>query len=435
MPPVSPVKILFVGDMHLGRRASRIPGQAWDLGGFGPQDINPLGAWRRVVQTAIDAKVQAVALAGDVVHQDDDLFEAKAHLEQGIRQLTAAGIDVVAVAGNHDTQVLPALAEVIDGLHLLGPDGTWSSFTVCENVRLTGWSFPARHHTTSPLQQTPPAPEAGVVTLGLLHADLNAVRSQYAPVAAAELNQIGYQGWVLGHIHAPDPVPSLAAAHQPFYLGSISGAIPTETGAHGPVLATVSTDGQVHWERRVLAPLRWEHREVPVDALACDSELKTNLLNHLMHFISELDLGTDWATQDARALGLRLTLTGTHTLADAILQTANEFASDELTTLVDNRVVFIEKISSAVTVPMDLETLAREADLPGLLAREILSLRNNDPASAPLLAQARLAAAQVVGPPGLEQQPWSDDELRTQLIQAGQRALNTLVNQTKGGVS
>ncbi len=435
MTRVSPTKILFVGDMHLGRRASRIPDNAWELGRFKPADLSPLGAWRRVVETAIEKQVQAVALAGDLVHQDDDLFEARAHLERGIRQLNEAGIEVVAVAGNHDTRVLPALAQVIEGLHLLGAGGTWSTFDVAEGVRLVGWSFPARHHTTSPLQQPAPRAEAGVVSLGLLHADRDVARSNYAPVTSAELDMAGYQGWALGHIHAPDPVPDAQAPRKPFYLGSTTGAIPTETGAHGPVLATIPAAGDVQWERLVLAPLRWEHLAVAVDDLADvddPAELGTHLRNHLLEQVSAFDPGPEWKTQNARALGLRLTLTGAHRQADALQRAAVAFTREELVTLVKGCVVFIEKITSEVTVPVDLETLARRNDPPGLVAREILALRNEDPATVPLLAQARLAVAQVAVPAGLEAEPWSDDDLRGHLIAAGQRALNALLQKDGG---
>jgi len=438
MPPESPVKILFVGDMHLGRLASRIPDNAWELGGFKAADIGPLGAWRRVVKAAIEAQVLAVALAGDVIHQDDDLFEAGGHLGNGIRTLNEAGIAVVAVAGNHDTQVLPVLAQVIEGLHLLGPGGTWSTYTVADGVRLAGWSFPARHHATSPLQPAPPPAEPGVVTLGLLHADLDVARSDYAPVASADLDLTGYQGWCLGHIHAPDPVPGAEAPRRPFYLGSISGAIATETGPHGPVLATISAAGTVAWERWVLAPLRWEHLAVAVDHLPQANDprqLGTDLLNHLLQQVSEYDPGGEWAQQEAHALGLRLTLTGTHPQAHALQRAAAGFAREDLVTLVDQRVVFIEKITSAVTVPVDLDAMASRDDPPGLVAREILALRAHDRDTAPLLAQAHLAVAEVAAPTGLGQQPWSDDELRAHLIQAGMRALNALLSQDGGPAS
>jgi len=77
MPSPSPVvKILFVGDMHLGRRASRIPDRALEMAQCSLAEIGPEGAWDRVVETAITQEVQAIAFAGDLVHRADDMFEA-----------------------------------------------------------------------------------------------------------------------------------------------------------------------------------------------------------------------------------------------------------------------------------------------------------------------------------------------------------------------
>ena len=46
-------------------------------------------------------------LAGDVVEQEDDFYEAYGDLRRGVDRLAAAGIPVLAVSGNHDVQVLP----------------------------------------------------------------------------------------------------------------------------------------------------------------------------------------------------------------------------------------------------------------------------------------------------------------------------------------
>ena len=67
MSPDSSVRILFVGDMHLGRLPSRIPDTALDQGGWSRREIGPAGAWRRIVDAALELEVDAVALAGDLV--------------------------------------------------------------------------------------------------------------------------------------------------------------------------------------------------------------------------------------------------------------------------------------------------------------------------------------------------------------------------------
>jgi DNA repair exonuclease SbcCD nuclease subunit len=184
MSPGSSVRILFVGDMHLGRLPSRVPPAALDKGGMNLRDIGPAGTWERIVDVAIEHEVDAVALAGDLVERDNAMFEAYGPLATGVRKLVEQDIVVAGVAGNHDTRVLPKLAAEIDGFHLLGTGGTWSMLPVSGDdglsINLVGWSFPYHHHTASPLKTAPPQPDG--ITFGLLHADLLDAGSRYAPV-------------------------------------------------------------------------------------------------------------------------------------------------------------------------------------------------------------------------------------------------------------
>ena len=187
-------RILFVGDMHLGTRLSRVPDTAGD-----PEGLGPGAAWLRACDAAVAHGVHAVALAGDVVNRRNELFEAQRPLDRGLKRLAAAGIPAVAVAGNHDTTTLPALARSDARLELLGTDGTWSAREVTgpggPTVRIVGWSFPREHWESSPLATPPPAAVPGRATFGLLHADLNVADSVYAPVSGTELRACGYEGW------------------------------------------------------------------------------------------------------------------------------------------------------------------------------------------------------------------------------------------------
>ena len=96
------MKILAVGDMHLGRRPARLPDQLAERA----HELGPASAWKRTVDAALDNKVHAVLLAGDVVENENDFFEAYRDLAGGVQRLTDEGIDVVGVAGNHDVKVL-----------------------------------------------------------------------------------------------------------------------------------------------------------------------------------------------------------------------------------------------------------------------------------------------------------------------------------------
>ncbi len=437
MTPLSPTKILFVGDMHLGRRASRVPDAVSSGGGPAIEELGPVAALKRAVQWACDEEVQAMAFAGDLVHAESNLFEARRQLEDCLKPLHAAGIVPVAVAGNHDTGIMPLLADTIAGLQLLGRDGTWSSCDVAPGVRIVGWSFPQSHHTESPLLQDPPAPVPGTITIGLLHADLDTSGSRYAPVTTSELLNVGYDGWALGHIHAPDPVPAPGATGRPFYLGSLGAVPPTETGAHGPVLMTVTPDGDIRWERRNIAPLRWEQLELAADDLPQDltaEEMVSALRKHLFAF-AEANVPPPAPDSPLLALGLRITLTGTHPAAHILPGALEKLQGQDMAWPVEGCWIFIDKLSAKVNAPLDLAALAQRQDPPGLLARRLVALEAHDPAVEPLVRQAKQRFDEIALPREYASEAATSQDARDYLIQSGRQALNALLAQNSEGVS
>ena len=184
-------RLLCVGDIHLGRRPSRIPADIEEYG-VNVADLTPIAAWKKVVEWAIDNDIDAVVLAGDVVEGLDDRFEAYGHLESGVRKLDNAGIGIVAVAGNHDVQALPRLADHIDQFKLLGRGGNWESVEIAGRaggrIRLLGWSFPEKHVGRNPLNDIMEDISVDVPTIGILHCDVDGGRSQYAPVPRAAVS-------------------------------------------------------------------------------------------------------------------------------------------------------------------------------------------------------------------------------------------------------
>ncbi len=75
------IRLLFIGDVHLGRRPDRMA-----VAGLDPRRLSPAVAWQRAVELAIQDKVAAVVLAGDLVDEERDRFEAYGYLERGVRR-------------------------------------------------------------------------------------------------------------------------------------------------------------------------------------------------------------------------------------------------------------------------------------------------------------------------------------------------------------
>ena len=125
------------------------------------------------------AKSTPLCWPADLVERSRDFFVAYGQLKSGLEKLAAAGIEAVAVAGNHDVHVLPRLAAELDHLHLLGAGGQWESRDLGD-ITLIGWSFPTAQVRSSPLDQFP-AGRPGKPRIGLLHCDRDQADSAYAP--------------------------------------------------------------------------------------------------------------------------------------------------------------------------------------------------------------------------------------------------------------
>jgi exonuclease SbcD len=221
-------RLLFIGDMHLGRTPSRLPDDLEELG-LRRSELGPAAAWRASIDHALSSEVDAVVLAGDVVEGIDDRFEAYRDLKAGALRLAAAGIPLIGVAGNHDVEALPRLARQIPAFRLLGAAGRWETVDVATHsgvpLRLLGWSFPAQRVERNPLDSLDleSARQRGVATLGVLHCDVDAGSSRYAPVSSRALAALPVDGFLLGHVHRPD---RLEGDRPQGYLGSLVGLDP-----------------------------------------------------------------------------------------------------------------------------------------------------------------------------------------------------------------
>ena len=430
------MKLLCVGDVHLGRRPSRLP-EELRTGGLGPA-----AAWRRAVDFAIEAAVDAVLLAGDVVEQEDDFYEAYGDLRRGVDRLAAAGVRVLAVSGNHDVQVLPRLADALAGaaagFRLVGRGGRWEILDVegrgGGRAHVLGWSFPERRVPTSPFATCPlPALEGRSGPLvGLLHCDRDAAGSPYAPVRSAELAGAPVDAWLLGHVHKPDP---LAPPRPSGYLGSLTGLDPGEPGRRGPWLLEW-TGREPAIEHLPLAPLRWEEVEVAVDGLEAAEDVHGLVT-------AALDALHDRLAAERfrpRAVGCRLRFTGRSAFPSSIGRELETGDPARLLHWREDTAYFVHDWRMAVLPRVDLRELARGADPPALLAARLLLLRGPDgeerralidDARRRLQAEARRRGPRFRALPGAADGPLAATRIADRLERAALRALDELLAQRR----
>lgn len=420
-----PLKLLAVGDIHLGRRPARLPDE---LAG-GARELGPAGAWRRLTERAVAEGVDAVALAGDVVERADDFYEAYRELRSGVEELAAAGIRVLGVAGNHDVHVLPRLADQLDDFELIGRDGVWESRTLeagGEQATIHGWSFREARVLSSPVADHEFRRGPGA-NLGLLHCDLDQRGSHHAPVMTSELCGTELDAWLLGHIHVPH---ALSPDNPVGYLGSVTGLDPGEPGDHGPWLVTVDGGRIRALEQWVLAPLRWEPLALDLTGQANAEDAHARLLDQLR----ERDRAFAEYTEVPKAVGLRLSLTGRTDLGGAVQE---QFEAERGRVLVEGEATgahwFIEKVRSVTEPEIPLHQLVERNDPPGLLAQRLLRLETPHTEEArKLIADGRKRLQQLRGESRwqpLELEAIDDNEVIDWLHHAGTRMLADMLAQ------
>ncbi len=419
-----PIRLLAIGDMHLGRQPSRLP----DALAKDADRLSPRGAWARAVQMAIEQQVDVVALAGDLVDQEDDLFEAYQPLEDGINQLVQAGIEVVGITGNHDVAVLPKLSRHLSAFKLLGANGQWETHTLekhGERVTIHGWSFPKAQVTESPLTGHAFQRSAGL-NVGLLHCDRDQTDSVYAPVSSTQLRSAGLDAWLLGHIHTPD---QLSPEQPSGYLGSLTGLHVGESGPRGPWLITIDQGSITEIKQCTLAPLVWWQVDLDLSEL-------TNPTDAFERFLSRIrDLNQMMTQYDhcPDALGLRVILTGESNHGQAVEARFKEQTDQNWATGGIGH-VFVESVRDATRPLVDLATLAEQSNHLGQLAKNLLLLetRSDDAQVQALIAEARarLATSRDDGRWHLlPRLGLSDEMIRDDLLQSGHRLLRALLGQ------
>jgi len=371
-----PVKILATGDLHIGRRSSRIP-----EGFNSPEGISCASMWAKLVDRAIEKEVDLVLLSGDIVDQDNCFHEAIGPLEEGLIKLHSHGIQTCATAGNHDAAVFPRLARLVEtgSFHLLGKNGTWESIEISRDgkplAQIHGWSFPSRHYKTSPLREYNLEPHPDLPTIGLLHADLDNPTSNYAPVSLDELQEKQVAIWVLGHQHIPHHEERAGRPHV-LYPGSPQAMHPRESGPHGPWILQLDGRDRVSATQLPLSSVRYDTCRVSAEGCGDGEEVFDALVQAAQDFNDTLQ-----TLQDPPRLALlRFIIEGRSELSQQLLSLP-EFAKAGSRPLCGRDTdIYAEKLLDATQPAFDLAQLAGQKDPVGAVAGLLLDLEAETPA-------------------------------------------------------
>ena len=430
------MKLLLTGDIHLGRSSS-------DLKGVDDAfDGSAAGAWARIVELALSEQVAAVLVSGDLVDAKNRYFEATAPLERGVSRLTDAGIKVVAVAGNHDYDVTPALfrsmAQRGQDVRLLGKGGVWEAHEIREGgdaVRIVGWSFPSDrvgHDPTSgfPIADIPPN---GVPTIGLVHGDLDVRDSPYAGLSTSRLESFAIDGWLLGHIHARSLRTSQGSPWI-LYPGSPQALDAGEQGPHGAWLVETNSISPQPPRFVSLSTVQYGAAELSVSAAASADEVRPTIEAELLRRIEDLA-----PAAPVGVIIMDVALTGESSFGDAVREASEELL--EAMFRASNVDVKVRGVTNRVAPALALDTLVHGSGIAAALARAIVGIERGDPEStresADLMRKV-MEAARLRPLKGMVMEgdrevnaPLADSQIRNSAAAAARRLLAAIID--RGG--
>jgi exonuclease SbcD len=260
-------RFLHLADLHLETRFGGRPDTRERL------RRATLEAFERAVDYALEQRLHAVLVAGDLYDDPILSLRTEGELVRQVRRLAEGGVSFLSVCGNHDPGG-DAHRAVRLGLGS-GGEGDWRqrvhlfrdaaprAVTVRDrDGRPVGVVVGAGHVSEregSNLAAGFPALEGSLPVVGLLHTHVESAiagadHDRYAPSTPADFRRLDYAYWALGHIHARQRIADDLPA---FYAGNLQGRNPRETGAKGGYVAEAHAGAAAEPEFVRLAPVRW----------------------------------------------------------------------------------------------------------------------------------------------------------------------------------
>jgi DNA repair exonuclease SbcCD nuclease subunit len=333
-------------------------------------------AFTRLIDLAIDRRVDFVLLAGDLYDGHWPDYNTGLFLVNQLNRLKERKIPVVMIAGNHDAHNrITRTLRLPENVNLLSHERPQTIRFDDLDVAIHGQSF-AKAAVTDNLAAGYPPAVGGFVNIGLLHTALAGAEGHepYAPCTIEELRLRRYDYWALGHIHLRQVVHDDPPI---IFPGNVQGRHIRETGPKGCIVVTIEPNRKVTHEFHRLDVVRWERANIDVSGAETEAELFECVSGALDDLL---------AVEPERLQAVRITLFGASSL-HARLQTATERFEAEVRALAtargDDR-IWIERVHVATSSRS--EPVIPEGPFEEL--RVVLAQLRDDPAAmAPIIAE------------------------------------------------
>lgn len=246
------MRILQVSDLHLGRSfegLKNIPEKLW------PQILlENKRTYETIIQLAIDKKVAVVLFCGDTFHEAKISLNIQDYFIKGLEKLQKAGIQAVLTFGNHDYYTPETFwFNWPDNVTLFQKEEVEVKTLILAEEVLEIAAFSYTHPTlTQDLSSTFPL-RGKNLRVGIYHGE-EKENSPYAPFKLANLKNLHYDYFALGHIHVPQVLSDMPPI---VYGGTPLGHTKKETQVKGVVLVELKKDRPATFEFLPVAHLHF----------------------------------------------------------------------------------------------------------------------------------------------------------------------------------
>ena len=242
-------------------------------------------SFTKAIDTALDRNVDLVLIAGDTFDSAHPSPQSQLFFSHEIQRLTDKKIQVVMILGNHDylnpdEMLLPQTPY----FKLLGSNEEVEEFEskTKEDFPYTvvGFSYQHNHIETDKISEFPK--KGDNFTIGLMHAGTKTTtnyQNVYAPFTTAEIKDLNYNYFALGHIHLRQ---TLSKDPLIVYSGNLQGRHINEQGSKGVYIGTVDeTTKKVSLDFVETAPIIWQMATLTLDQEISQKDLTRQIVEIL----------------------------------------------------------------------------------------------------------------------------------------------------------
>ncbi|MGI6681506.1 MAG: metallophosphoesterase family protein [Bdellovibrionota bacterium] len=332
-------------------------------------------AMHNLANYILDNDVDAVLIAGDIADTDSAYFETYFSLERFLETIQKNNVMVFVVSGNHDASVIKKLSLKEDNFKLLGENGEWvhEIFDLRDGKKifLSARSFTKKHQEEShlssyELKSRPSTLPNDIPFVGLMHCEIGAPGSQYAPTGLDEFDKTFEDIWICGHTHIPRYYEENKKIIVP---GSLQGLDPSEQGIRGGFLIECSGNYIKNVEKIPLAFVYYDNISVKIEKVSdFEEEIRKRLQEINAKYKEEVSFNY--------VLSLRAEINVPFRLLKEFQKRIDDMP-DKNPIIFGN--VIVEKISLRSDCFLDLETLSKRKDPLGILANYLTVLQTKAP--------------------------------------------------------